>query len=268
MFLTEKQVPSPFSVTIVTSDFLGETIVNCLARVQFGPSYFNASSDSIVTPTLSLTNLEICPRIQSLLDQYHEQRLIKMDKTACQQNYKQNSDGPDSPLWETDVLTVTESMWNRTILGCFEPENNTWICDQNEPCDPGSLSVNATWLLGFERIPIDYCLVSEPLKPNCQVQFSALVMLAVIICNAIKFCCVVTAMHTEHEESLATIGDALTSFLEQPDSATEKQCLLDRKMVLNDRRREAEFMRWRKSYKPQRWFEVSSKFRWWLAMAL
>ena len=215
VFLTDKHVPSPFSVFIVTEDLLGETTVNCSTMVQSEPTVFNTSSVTYTyspPPTANLSSLGVCPGIQALLDQYHEQRLIKMDKTACQENYKQGW-GNDEPLWETDVLTVTESTWNRTILGWFEPVDNTWICNEDESCDLANLPLNDTWLLGLERVPIDYCLVSPPLEPNCQVQFSALVMSAVIICNAVKFCCVIIAMRSEHEELLATVGGTVTSFL-------------------------------------------------------
>jgi hypothetical protein len=136
--------------------------------------------------------------------------------------------------------------------------------------------------LGWEAVPIDYCLVSPaPKAPDCQVQSSAFVMVTVIFCNVVKFCCIIIALFTEHGPPWATLGNAVASFLESPDPTTNNECLLDMKTALEGKKQGPKCRRWKEfsplitrgpdqSYqlnparggsKPLRWFEVPSKTR-------
>ncbi|KAL4892330.1 hypothetical protein BDV59DRAFT_193836 [Aspergillus ambiguus] len=62
--------------------------------------------------------------------------------------------------------------------------------------------------------PVDGCL-SQDAPEQCQFYFSLPICLAVLACNATK-------------AILLTVGDALSSFLDRPDSTTKGYCLLSR----------------------------------------
>lgn len=63
---------------------------------------------------------------------------------------------------------------------------------------------NATsWqVLGY---PIDYCL-SEVAEDHCKLQLSRTIMIAVVICNLVKFCCMICLISRNWGKSLVTTG--------------------------------------------------------------
>lgn len=74
---------------------------------------------------------------------------------------------------------------------------------------------------------IDYCL-SEKVDEVCQLQSANYVWLIVIICNAIKLACMCLASRAlgSNTSPLVVVGDAVASFLENPDKTTEYNCLM------------------------------------------
>ncbi|KAF2206225.1 hypothetical protein CERZMDRAFT_53632 [Cercospora zeae-maydis SCOH1-5] len=60
---------------------------------------------------------------------------------------------------------------------------------------------------------IDYCLAIVS-APKCQLQFTVQILIAVVVCNAIKSVFMLVALFSHKDAPLVTIGDAIASFLE------------------------------------------------------
>jgi hypothetical protein len=85
---------------------------------------------------------------------------------------------------------------------------------------------------GLTRIfySIDHCL-AVPTEETCQLIFSPVISLVVVGCSAIKLICVFLTARDDRDEIFLTVGDAISSFLKQPDPYTEGVCLLSKTAV-------------------------------------
>ncbi|PUU77977.1 hypothetical protein B9Z19DRAFT_1143995 [Tuber borchii] len=136
-------------------------------------------------------------------------------------------------------------------------------------CSSNELMSNVTsglpWLVKLgtrEDVEITGC-TSERTTEKCKVQFSLGIMIVVICCNLVKACCMVMAVVRSREPTLVTLGDAVDSFLEIPDTTTMGICFADRRFIEREWRRG-----WRtgprqwKQKGVQRWWTSVSKTRW------
>lgn len=114
---------------------------------------------------------------------------------------------------------------------------------------------------------IEYCLCQENTKDRCMLQFSLPFMLVVTIGNLVKFTCMVlvVVMRKESSQYLMTLGDAVASFLNEPDLFTKDICLADKCFFL-DGGWKAKTMFWESE--PHRWFRGASGTRWLISIAL
>ncbi len=145
----------------------------------------------------------------------------------------------------------------RTAAGGIYPDPRVWLCRFIEvekgstwvvkECDVDSaIRQSSDWTI--EDYPIQYCL-SERTEAHCKLQYSLTIMIVVIICNATKAVCMIALLLSQKEETLVTLGyalpnpsslhpqassyyvdnsDAVSSFLEMPDSTTVACCTFDR----------------------------------------
>ncbi|KAF2751972.1 hypothetical protein M011DRAFT_11578 [Sporormia fimetaria CBS 119925] len=74
------------------------------------------------------------------------------------------------------------------------------------------------------------CLVQK-VDPHCQVQFSSIALVIVIVCNLIKVTLMIIILWRFNHPTLVTIGDAISSFLERPDPYTRDLYLLSKHKV-------------------------------------
>lgn len=82
----------------------------------------------------------------------------------------------------------------------------------------------------FESFPVDYCL-SQKIDEKCQLLFSLPICLTVIFCNVIKVVCMFLTAHYDRKEMFLTVGDAISSFVDNPDKTTENSCLLSKSSI-------------------------------------
>lgn len=113
--------------------------------------------------------------------------------------------------------------------------------------------------------PISYCL-STKFEDRCELQFSVAIMVIVITSNFIKFVCMTWMAWKLDSQPLVTLGDAIASFLNQPDSTTDGMCLGDKVRFLESRN-------WRSlpsqyNPKPYLWFGAASLRRWYMSNML
>jgi len=97
----------------------------------------------------------------------------------------------------------------------------------------------------------------------CKLQFSVGILSAVILCNAVKIVCMILAFANSSFVPLATIGDAIQSFLMVPDRSTLGRCYASKKFIDNDQRDDSP---WNNGYfKPRARRRV--RCRWWCAVS-
>jgi hypothetical protein len=131
-------------------------------------------------------------------------------------------------------------------------------------CDVNRAEANAkNWT--YDQYPISYCL-SMKVKDNCKLQFSVAIMVAVVACNFIKFVRIAVIAWKLRFHPLITVGDAIASFLNEPDSTTDGICLAGKPQFLKTQK-------WRDTpiqydSKPHCWFNAASRRRWCVTITL
>lgn len=104
-----------------------------------------------------------------------------------------------------------------------------WIFDYYGGCHIGDMLAQAdTWKMG--NATVQYC-VSESMPERCSLQYSLHIMIAVIICNAVKSICMFLVVFKSKDDPLVTVGDAITSFLNVPDEMTTAMCTISKRDI-------------------------------------
>ncbi|OJJ85461.1 uncharacterized protein ASPGLDRAFT_1513942 [Aspergillus glaucus CBS 516.65] len=85
-----------------------------------------------------------------------------------------------------------------------------------------------------DELPVDHCL-SQKVEEKCQLLFSLPICLTVIFCNVIKVVCMFATAYDDRKSIFLTVGDAVSSFLRNPDATTEGRCLLGKSDVTKGR---------------------------------
>ena len=110
----------------------------------------------------------------------------------------------------------------------------------NQPCYPNTvidtIGVDKAW---YYPIPIgntdgnnsiEYCLSQKTLE-HCQLQFSIDIMVVILVANFLKLLCLLYTIWRVKSPTIVTVGDAISSFLQDPDHATIGQCTLSKLCV-------------------------------------
>ena len=188
------------------------------------------------------------PAIQFL--QEHADGLERLDNSDCIAAYSQE------PISEYgNVLLVTRNTSNEAILNVWSVSSMSdpadhWLCGLrkgNAECDTSTLDASNWNMTGttLEEIPVtgtpyyhplggllgaclppndqtfqvDYCLAQKAVE-NCTVGLAPSLIGVVLVCNAIKAICLFLTFSRLRLRPMVTIGDAIASFLEVPDSVT------------------------------------------------
>ncbi|PKY07948.1 hypothetical protein P168DRAFT_331255 [Aspergillus campestris IBT 28561] len=127
-----------------------------------------------------------------------------------------------------------------------DPKNwgYSWMCSgsdcSREMLEENTKSAHGKWSISAEldysptsrvvESTVSHCL-SEKVDEKCQFLFSLPLCLAVILCNSIKVLAMFLTAHGSRREVLLTIGDAMSSFLSNPDKTTVGNCLLSKSSI-------------------------------------
>ncbi len=184
------------------------------------------------TDHLALGELEM-ERIAQIKREYGSYQ--RLEKTSCIKEY-----GKQYLSTRRDVILVAKinSTDGNDILGYrystpewdpFIPKDPfNWICDSEKPyCNINSVLRSSEWVV-HDDVAVDYCL-SQSVPEHCQFYFNSAIMVAVILSNLIKLICMCIAAAKHGESTLVTLGDAIASFLELPDTTTRGMCLATKK---------------------------------------
>jgi hypothetical protein len=239
----------------------------------------------------------VCSISQALQTNSTQGLLTRLSNEECINAY---GPGDNRLKGYGNLLVVTKEQpanWNATILMQFTNEvyvsNYTadgWVCSpdyliaNNYKCNYKKIAANASdWNLGppksdpdndyrltaTEQWPVDYCLAQRTdLSGLCQLQYSLIIMIIVLIANSIKLSCIMFLLWTHMEPILATIGDGIASFLERPDRITAFRPFLDRSAARKFNRLEEKRTPVRWSPKQLRWWHAPSTTRWVLTLTL
>ncbi|KIK55852.1 hypothetical protein GYMLUDRAFT_174985 [Collybiopsis luxurians FD-317 M1] len=101
-----------------------------------------------------------------------------------------------------------------------------------------------------QPLAVDYC-ISQPVAPQCQLEFNLPLLAIVIGFNIVKVICMAFAAITILDEPLITIGDAIALFMDNPDPYTRDMCLAS-KNHFRDKSKHPSFSPLRTEYQPQR----------------
>ncbi len=143
-----------------------------------------------------------------------------------------------------------------------------WICGDSYSSQPyldkSAMCTRATAIANVSRWeltgrPINYCMVNE-VSLECKLNFSLPSMMVVIIANIFKISIMSIIAFTYRTNPLATIGDALSSFLQEPDTATRNMCLATNSSFKSKDWTSQHPVLWQP--KRRRWFEAASIGRW------
>lgn len=219
---------------------------------------------------------------------YHNiSSLTKLDNAACIRAY-----GNDYVTSYSDLLLVSSTKNSTNSLLSWDSNNSSttdfisdapyaydWVCNGNREvwlneygyvCDlKKALAKADEWVVGNQTI--DYCL-SRKAEEHCKLQFSLIIMIFVITCNVVKLICMIVIVWKEREATLITLSDAISSFLDDPDSTTAG-CRPADKDDFRTRRK------WlfltlstnvTQKYEPKkyRWFRAASLRRWAICIVL
>lgn len=142
-----------------------------------------------------------------------------------------------------------------------------WMCDDfvHTPLAAWSCSSriadirsnSAKWVV--DGYKVDYCL-AEALPQTCTLEFSLPLALVVTLSNLMKVVVIcATAFHLRNPP-LLTVGDAVASFIRQPDEATKSMCLLSREMVSMPQSSNNSQLQYDEN--PKQWMSSLSTQRW------
>ena len=128
---------------------------------------------------------------------------------------------------------------------------------------------------------VNHCL-SEKVNETCQLHFSLPLCLAVILCNSIKVLAMFLTTHSNRKEIFLTVGDAMSSFLSNPDETTVGGCWLSKLSIeasnawklssvnshILQLRRQAALSKRKRKRKRTRWLHAVNRSSWVLTAIL
>ena len=167
--------------------------------------------------------------------------------------------------------------------------NATWaqravIQQQGLVCTPEQAfdTLTTPYLLHTPQYKVDGCL-NQKITEDCELTILPAGLLLALACSVIQVACVFLIARHSKPEALLTVGDAIASFMANPDPSTTGRCMMSKSTV--GRTWEAPWLPWlsRQRAPPkrdptisypealpqgQRWFHAASLYQWGVAVLL
>lgn len=131
-------------------------------------------------------------------------------------------------------------------------------------CDFSSKS--SDWQIVGHRIA--GCLAKWFERQKCTLYFSGYILIVVTVTNALKALCMLLALPHARDNPIVTLGDALQSFLDRPDSTTQRACLLEREELIQAWQHSHSFLGKEFRVLKKRWFRAASGVLWGFLLTL
>jgi len=237
--------------------------------------------------TLNVSSLEPINSLLRELKALHQaqlsQKLERLTPEACIDAYALGFQSARGSVFVVVDDSVTAGNLNQTgtlvsvafsVTGSGQDCPDTtydWICssyDFGKPNDSSSCAgscgdhtseISGDWKPFGNKVK--YCL-SQRLPEHCKLQFSLHIALLVIILNLLKATVMLILAFGVKERPLMTMGDAVSSFLQQPDPTTENMCLLSKSDVHYQRRKDWAPLSKIYDHNRRMWFCAASVRRW------
>ncbi|KAF2399581.1 hypothetical protein EJ06DRAFT_522457 [Trichodelitschia bisporula] len=135
----------------------------------------------------------------------------------------------------TDVFDVYHA-WIPTEHPQSREEQYSWICEDiksnADRCvfHMEKLRSNASAWTISDGARVKYCL-SEKTEEHCKLQFHITLAVIVTLVTLFKTAVMFTVAISGHESPLMTTGDAISSFLRNPDRHTAGMCMASKRMI-------------------------------------
>ena len=187
----------------------------------------------------------------------------------------------DSLLVYADIVPRFDN-WPKNL---WAVENSTGIFKASKASYP-SIS---TWLLGQNRYEASYCLVQPVanITNSCRFEYSPQIMLAVCLLNLVKALTVIiiwalrkwqdSKRIDSQKEVIYTLGDAIASFMREPDPTTRDMGLATKEEFRSKRTLKSRFVNIRQEpsqeprvwrYEPKKWRSSASLQKWFTLVSL
>ena len=114
------------------------------------------------------------------------------------------------------------------IWPCLPDEVDEDGCSQSE-----ALRHTNDWRILPDDYEIEFCLARSA-GTVCKLQYSAAILYIVICCNAVKFLAISANLYFSDGLLMASVGDAVASFLQRPDPNTKGKCLINAKTTSSE----------------------------------
>lgn len=87
--------------------------------------------------------------------------------------------------------------------------------------------------ISFDGTPVGFCLAqrSEPIEKACTIQLSIITFIVVLALNLTTLLITTLTLFLHRLRPLVTLGDAISSFLRDPDPTTRTNCLLTKQSL-------------------------------------
>jgi hypothetical protein len=133
-------------------------------------------------------------------------------------------------LFQPDQRVIVPLVnYSKSLMPVFDFPQPIAVDVTNETWDELLLLNPDSWM--YPPFHIDYAF-SEPVPNSSSVQLSLAFMLVVIICNALKILVIYRTLKEPLSSQILTFGDAVSSFLEDPDPTTVGLCTLEKEEIM------------------------------------
>jgi hypothetical protein len=157
--------------------------------------------------------------------------LDKLDIEQCIRSYGTMflSNRSNLLLVESDIDVIESIFVSNEVIdtlpdnGCAE-DPVSWICPTYDCKVPCLNRLNGVLVEAQNLTGVDHCL-SQSTEEFCKLQFSLPIAIVIILFNFFKALIMLILAFGLREARVQTIGDAITSFLVQPDRIVNGRCL-------------------------------------------
>jgi len=269
-----------YSTFIVNDNFLTGQSFNVSERISSytaGSPFTSGGVNVLDSKSHSYNNTPqvVDHSIQSIAEylQRTQKSLQRLENQACVDYYS-----VDFLSTRADVLLVTSEINQRdsylfqSPIPSYLAHNSPRFQDDNPGyatywmCDTWVAGTNCSRILQnnvtnpwrSNGYAIDYCL-SQQVDEHCKVQFSVTVMVIVICCNFVKMIVMAFIAWKRPTEPLMTLGDAIASFLDEPDPTTRGNCLAAKDRFQESKDWSEVIIEW--DPRPRHWLRATSSRR-------
>jgi hypothetical protein len=226
--------------------------------IQFGPEAKAAMENGSFngSQTTAATNNSINPWYNPYLngqlyaEAFKKGRLDEMTPLECINVYSmtfQSTTGNVYLVVEEGSMAVDEAYGVYPFISlqpsCSADTGTTWIYSQFQ-AEAGScfeqegnrflplLQADPSLWAPISGRPVRQCF-REPTDRKCKINYSVHLAIVVILFNAMKTLTILASVFALRNNPMLTIGDAVASFLREPDTSTFKMCLISQQRIHN-----------------------------------